>query len=108
MLHRDVGSRQLNPCARAIVEYELELVGAWELLHQDVELLQQPHTGVVVLAARHHHTQDAPFLIRIRNTIGAVGLRESVGLRVHRRRRRRWWWWWRSPLRGRRPLVHPI
>src|SRR6266849_1813287 len=100
MLHRDIGSRQLNPCARAIVEYELELIGAWELLHQDVELLQQPQTGVVILTARQYHAQDAPFLIRIRNTIRAAGrprgwaslfLWERVRLSVHRRRR------WRSP-----------
>jgi hypothetical protein len=58
MPHENVRSRQFNPRAGAIVQHQLDLVRARGLFDQNVQLLEQPQTRVVVVTAWHDYAQN--------------------------------------------------
>src|SRR5579859_5784708 len=55
VMDQDVRAGELDPAAGAIVQDQLDFVGAGRLDHDDVELFEHPDTGVVVLTAGDHH-----------------------------------------------------
>jgi hypothetical protein len=59
MLDGDVGSRQLDPTAATVVHHELDLVLARRAHDQDVQLLEEAETRVIILTAWHHDPEYA-------------------------------------------------
>ena len=70
MAHENIGATQLNTRASAIMQHQVDLVGPWRALHQDVQLLEDAHTRVVVIASWDNDAEDAlfvrPVAIRLR------------------------------------------
>jgi hypothetical protein len=68
--HENIGAAQLNTRAGSVVQHQVDLVGPWRALHQDVQLLEDADTRIVVLTSWDNDAEYALFVRAV-----AVGLR---------------------------------